>query len=171
MKRFLVVVLEIIILLLLQTTVFQWFSLAGITPNLLLILAVSTGFMRGRSAGLLVGFFSGLLIDCLYGNIIGLCALIYMLIGYLNGYANKIFVKDDFTIPLILVGVSELIYFFLYYIFTFLLEGKLNIAYYFFHIGVPRIVYTVLAAIIVYRLLNIINFLLFEKKDEEASNV
>lgn len=168
MKRFLIVTLEIIILFLLQTTVFQWHFLAGVSPNLLLILTVSTGFMRGRKEGLLVGFFSGLLIDCLYGNIIGVSALIYLLIGYVNGYANKIFVKEDFTIPLFLVGLSELFYFFLYYVLTFLLQGKLKMGHYFFYIGLPRIIYTVVISIFLYRLLNAVNFFLFEKKDEEV---
>ena len=75
-KRFLIVTLEIIILYLLQTTVFQWFSLAGVTPNLLLILTVSIGFMRGQKEGVIVGFFSGLLIDLTLGDVIGICALI-----------------------------------------------------------------------------------------------
>lgn len=167
-KRFLIVTLEIIILYLLQTTVFQWFSLAGVTPNLLLILTVSIGFMRGQKEGLLVGFFSGLLIDLTFGGVIGVCALIYLIIGYLNGYANKIFVKDDFTIPFILIGVSEFIYFFLYYTLEFLLRGRLNIIYYLFHIGLPKMVYTVVVAIFLYRLLNKINLEFLSKIDEEA---
>ncbi len=168
MKRFLIVTLEIIILYLLQTTVFQWFLLAGVTPNLLLILTVSIGFMRGRKEGLIVGFICGLLIDLTYGDVVGVCALIYLLIGYLNGYANKIFVKDDFTIPFILIGLSEFMYFFLYYTLEFLLRGKLNIIYYFIHIGLPKMVYTVVVALLLYRLLNMINIELLSKKDEEA---
>lgn len=168
MKRFIVVTLEILICFLLQTTIFQWFSLAGVTPNLLLILTVSIGFMRGRTEGLFIGFVCGLLIDFYYGDLIGICALIYLIVGYLSGYANKIFVKEDFTIPLLLIGAGELIYFFSYYVLEFLLRGRLNIIYYFIHIGVPRIIYTVVVSIFIYRLLNRINTLLEHRTDEEV---
>lgn len=168
MKRFIVVTLEILICFLLQTTLFQWFRLAGVTPNLLLILTVSIGFMRGRKEGLFIGFICGLLIDVYYGDIIGICALIYLIIGYLSGYANKIFVEEDFSIPLLLIGAGELIYFFLYYVLEFLLRGRLNIVYYFIHIGLPRIIYTVVVSIIVYRLFNKLNSLLEYRTDEEV---
>lgn len=168
MKRILIVTLEIIIFFLLQTTVFQWFSLAGVTPNLLLILTASMGFMRGRTSGLVVGFFSGLLIDLLYSNVIGVCTLIYLLIGYLNGYAKKIFVKEDLAIPLILIGLSEIVYFFLYYVFEFLLRGRLNFIYYLVHIGIPRVIYTVIISIFLYKLLNHINIFLEHKNHEEV---
>lgn len=168
LKRFIVVTLEILICFLLQTTIFQWFPLAGVTPNLLLILTVSIGFMRGRTEGLLIGFICGLLIDMYYGDLIGICTLIYLSIGYLSGYANKIFVKEDLTIPLILIGIGEFIYFFMYYVLEFLLRGKLNIVYYFFHIGLPRIIYTVVISIFIYKLLIRINSFIEHRKDEEV---
>lgn len=124
--------------------------------------------MRGRSEGLAVGLICGLLVDFCFGNIIGLYALIYMTIGYLNGFSNKIFEKDDLTIPIVLIGISELVYFFLYYVFEFLLIGKLNILYYFIRVGLPRIVYTVLISIVMYKLLNIINMHLDRRKEEEV---
>jgi rod shape-determining protein MreD len=167
-KRFFVVTLEILICFLLQTTVFQWFRLAGVTPNLLLILTVSIGFMRGRKEGLFIGFICGLLIDVYYGNLIGICALIYLVIGYLSGYANKIFAREDLSIPLLLIGVGEFIYFFLYYVLEFLLRGRLNIIYYFIHIGFPRIIYTVVVSTFMYKLLNKINSLLEHRTDEEV---
>lgn len=170
MKRFIVVTIEIFVLFLLQTTIFQWFALAGVVPNLLLILTVATGFMRGRTEGLTVGLVCGLMIDLLYGYVIGLYALIYMLIGYLNGYSNKIFAKEDMTIPIILVGVSDGLYFLLYYIFEFLLKGKLNIGFYFIKMGLPQIIYTVLVSIFLYKLLNIINTRLDKKEEEEEAS-
>lgn len=168
MKRFIVVVIEILICFILQTTVFQWVALAHVTPNLLLILTVAIGLMRGRTEGLLVGFVCGLLIDFCYGDVIGLYALIFMLIGYLNGYSHRIFVKDDLTIPILLVGVSQFVYFFLFYVFEYLLKGKLNILFYLVRIGLPEIVYTVVVSIVLYKLLNIINTRIDRKEEEEV---
>ena len=168
MKRLLIITIEIIICYLLQTTVFQWIALAHVVPNLLLILTVSVGFMRGRTEGLIVGFICGLLIDSCYGSVLGLYAFLYMVIGYLNGFSHKIFVKDDMTIPIMLVGISEFLYFFFYYIFEFLLRGKLNFLYYLVRIGLPEIIYTVLISILFYKLFNIINTRIDRKAEEEV---
>lgn len=168
MKRFIIITIEILICYLLQTTIFQWIALANVVPNLLLILTVSNGFLRGRKSGLTVGFFCGLLVDLCFGNIIGLYAFIFMVIGYANGFANIVFDRDDQIIPMILVGVSDLSYFFLYYIFSFLLRGRLNIFFYFTRIGLPEIVYTLLISIFLLKLLYIINKYLERAEKEEV---
>ena len=72
MKSKIVLFLMIIACFLLQCTVLHMFSIGSITPNLMLILCVSMGLMRGRKSGLWVGFFSGLLIDLFYGSLFGI---------------------------------------------------------------------------------------------------
>lgn len=79
MRRKLILAVLILLAFVLQGTVFQTLSIASIVPNLLLILTVSFGFMRGKKEGLFVGFFCGLLIDIFYGNMIGfLCPDLYV---------------------------------------------------------------------------------------------
>lgn len=153
MIRGIVILIEIIICFLLETTIFQWFALAGIVPNFLLILTVSYGFMRGKIPGFVVGIICGLMIDFMYGDFIGLYGIIYMTIGFINGYFHKIFNSDDKIIPVVLIGFSQTAYFFLVYIFTFLLRGRLNVIFYFITIGIPEIVYTTLISIFFYRIL------------------
>lgn len=168
MKRFIIATIEIIICFLLQTTVFQWIALANVVPNLLLIVTVSYAFMHGRKEGMLVGFFCGLLADVCFGDVIGICTLIYMTIGYINGYSNKIFDMDDMAMPITLIGVSQFVYFFLYYILGFLLRGRLSIFYYFIKIGLPETIYTVFVSIFLYKLLIIIDEHTSHMKEEEA---
>ena len=59
MRRGAVIALLVIICFILQGTVFQALSLAGISPNLLLIVTTSLGFMRGEKEGMAVGFSAG----------------------------------------------------------------------------------------------------------------
>ena len=68
MRRKLILAVLILLAFVLQGTVFQTLSIASIVPNLLLILTVSFGFMRGKKEGMFVGFFCGLLIDIFYGS-------------------------------------------------------------------------------------------------------
>ena len=84
-RRFLFNFIFVILSFILQTTVFRIIDFGGITPNLLLIFTTSTAFIKGDKPGLLVGFFSGLLVDIFFGNYIGFFALIYMYIGFIVG--------------------------------------------------------------------------------------
>lgn len=84
-NSFLITAVIIIAAYLLQCTVFSSIELAGIKPNLLIIVTASFGFMRGSREGVLVGFVSGLSRIFQFGDMIGFYALIYLLVGYING--------------------------------------------------------------------------------------
>lgn len=153
MKRFTVSVLLFIICFLLQTTVFQWIDFGGIVPNLMIILTASFGFMRGERTGLLFGFFCGLLVDIFFANVLGLNAMIYMYIGYTNGKFNRVFYPEDIKLPLFLILLSDFSYGFIYYFVLFLMRGRFQIVYYFIHIILPEMVYTILITLLLYPLI------------------
>lgn len=117
--------------------------------------------------GMLIGFFSGILIDIQFGQVIGLYAMLMLLIGYLVGFANKIYSRDDFTLPLLFISVANFVYQFLYYVFEFLLRGKVNFLYYLKAIIIPEIIYTLVVSVILYKLLHMINHSLEPKENEE----
>jgi len=151
MRRVILNTIFVLVLFILQCTVFKWFSLAHIAPNLLIVITSSCGFMHGKTEGMLVGFFSGLLIDVFSSDLFGFYALIYMVIGYLNGFFNAIFYEVDIKLPMILISVSELLYGIVIYMFLFLLRNRLDFLYYFVHIIVPELLYTIVITIVLYR--------------------
>ena len=108
MRRKVVVTVIIMICFLLQTTVFQALSFASISPNLLIVAVSSFGFMRGKKEGMFIGFFSGLLIDLFFGDVLGFYALLYMYVGYVNGFFRAIFFQDDIKLPMLLISASDL---------------------------------------------------------------
>lgn len=157
MRRLVVYIAFVISCFLLQCTVFKWWSLADITPNLLIVLTSSVGFMRGKKEGLLIGFFGGLLIDICYGDLKGFYALIYMYIGYLNGFFQSVFYDVDLKLPMILITVSDLIYGLVMYVFMFALRNRTDFLYYLSRVIIPEVVYTVAVTIVLYRLILIVN--------------
>jgi len=159
------VLIQAFLLYLLQTCVFTSFKLAGVVPDLMIILVVAVAFMRGSNKGMLAGFVSGLLMDLTYGQVVGLFALMYMFIGFISGFAHKIYDEMDYTTPIFLVGISELMYNLFYYFFFYFLQGRLNIGYYMFRFMIPRMIYTVLVSLLLYRLFNMEN-ILFGRLDE-----
>ena len=74
MIRILVIGIEIILSFLLQSTVFDHIRLAGVVPDILMILVVTIAYTRGTYPGLFTGLFAGLLVDFMYGDVIGICA-------------------------------------------------------------------------------------------------
>ncbi|MGI6094346.1 MAG: rod shape-determining protein MreD [Lachnospiraceae bacterium] len=171
MRRRIIMAVLILVCFLLQSTVFQWLSIGSITPNLLLILTVSFGLMRGKSSGLWTGFFCGILIDLFYGQLIGFYALIYMMAGYFTGFCYKIFYDEDIKVPMVLVAASDLIYNILIYGALFLLRGRLDFLYYLRRIIIPEILYTVLLTLLLYRLFFRINQRLQEKEIKERESI
>ena len=157
MRRKLSVFAIITICFLLQSTLFQALSFAFISPNLLIVVTSSFGFMRGRKEGMWIGFFSGLLLDIFFGSVIGFYALIYAYIGYINGFFRKMFFPDDIKLPLILIAASDLSYNVLVYLFLFFLRGKFRFGYYLLHIMLPELVYTILVTIVLYFIILKIN--------------
>lgn len=150
MRRKITIFIIITVCFLLQTTLFRALSFAAISPNLLIIVTASFGFMRGKKEGLWIGFFCGLLLDIFSGSILGFYALIYMYIGYLNGYFRKMFFPEDIKLPLALIAGSDLVCNYVIYILRFFFRGKFQIGYFTFHIILPELVYTMLITIFLY---------------------
>lgn len=84
MKSKITLFITIIVSFLLQCTVLHVISIGSITPNLLLILCVSMGLMRGRKSGCGQDFSVDFWQTCFMGPCFGFYALIYMYLGFLS---------------------------------------------------------------------------------------
>lgn len=153
------VTLAIMILLgyVLQTTLFQTLNFAGISPNILIIITASYGFMFGRRYGMVTGFICGLLMDVFYGDVMGFYALIYLYIGAGNGLFNSIFYQDDIKLPLGLITASDFVYSLVCYVLMFVLRGRFDFVYYLREVIIPETVYTLLVTIFFYPCILVIN--------------
>ena len=137
MKRFIVSALLILFCFLLQCTVFHALAFGGIVPNLLIVLTAS--------------------FDIFFGNSIGFYSLLYMYIGYMNGKFSAIFYPEDIKLPIILILGSDCFYGLISYVILFLLRSRFDFGYYFAHIILPEIVYTIVVTIFLYPLILGIN--------------
>ena len=168
-KRFLITAVIIIAAYLLQCTVFSSLELAGIKPNLLIIVTASFGFMRGSREGVLVGFVSGLLADIQFGDMIGFYALIYLLVGYINGMFQRLYFDEDIKLPLFLIAISEFLYGIIAYFLTYLLRSDFNFLLYLNKIILPELIYTIVITLGLYPLILFINHKLEAEEKRSAS--
>ena len=168
-KRFFIIAVIIIAAYLLQCTVFSSLELAGIKPNLLIIITASFGFMRGSREGMLVGFVSGLLADIQFGDMIGFYALIYLLIGFINGLFQRLYFDEDIKLPLFLISISEFVYGIIVYFLTYLLRSDFNFLLYLNKIILPELIYTIVITLVLYPLILFINHKLEAEEKRSAS--
>ncbi|MBR5317169.1 MAG: rod shape-determining protein MreD [Lachnospiraceae bacterium] len=157
MRRKVTVAIIIIVCYLLQATLFQTLAFASISPNLLIVVTSAFGFMRGKKEGIWTGLFCGICMDIFYGSTMGFYALLYMYIGFFNGYFRKLFYPEDIKLPMLLIGGSDLLYNLAVYFFMFVFRGKFAFDYYLINIIIPELVYTMLVTIVLYMILLKIN--------------
>lgn len=142
--------IEILLCFLLQSSVFSFFRISGVVPNCFLILVITVAYTKGQIPAIVIGFLSGMILDLSFTENVGFCAILYMGIAFVAGYSNKIYDNRDFITPLGLITLGELLYSFLFFVFRFLLQGKLNIGQYMIYTILPRTLYTLLAGLALY---------------------
>ena len=125
--------------------------------------------MRGKTEGLLVGLISGMLIDLFYCEFFGFYTLLYMYIGYINGFFKNMFFDDDIKLPMLLITGSDFAYSCIIYVFSFLLRGRFDTMYYFINVIFPEVIYTVVVTLIFYRIIRRINKKLEEDEKRSAA--
>ena len=89
----------------------------------------------------------------------GFYILIYSLIGFANGTLNKSFFENSISLPMILSFVNGLAYNFYIYFTHFLIRRKFAIPYYVFNVMVPNILFTLIATVLIYKLLYKLNLI------------
>ena len=166
MKKWITACVLTVLMYVLQTTLLQRISIAGAVPNLIIILLVVISYRYGQVNGLIYGFIAGLFVDLMDGTYLGLFALLYMLLGYALGFANKIYDKDDYTIPLIITGLTDITYNFGIFVVGFLLRNRTHLLFYLRSVILPEAIYTVVVSVLLYRGLQKL-FILLEPKEVE----
>ena len=126
MKKFLIILALIVqglIIYFLQVNVFSYLTIAGIKPNLLVIYILCIGLFANSYVGIGLGTFFGLLLDLLFGKVIGISAIMLCIIGYLGSYFDKNFSKDNkITIILMAMGATVIYEFGCYFVSSIILN-------------------------------------------------
>lgn len=169
MVGFFVCFIELLVCFLLQTTVFTAFDIGGIVPDLLVVLVVATGYHKGKLPGMWMGIFAGLLLDLTFGNLVGVYAFVLMFIGYGCGFLNAYYIRFDNMFPIAMIAVSEFCFMFYSYIVNLLIHRRFDLFYYMRRIMFPKVCYTVIIGIFLYKLLDYIFINFFASAEEDES--
>lgn len=147
------VILSFLIVYLLQSNFFSWFNLAGVRPNLFVILVLSIGLFTGRGFGSAFGILFGLSLDFFIGKSIGISAIMLGIIGFLGGYLSKNFSKDSRITMMIMILFATLIYEIGTYMFNYFINSVNIELFYFVKVLLIELVFNLLITIVIYPLI------------------
>lgn len=124
MKTIIILVM-IIFNLVLQTTIIPFFPIMGMVPNTALVLVVVIALRVGRVRGGIFGLITGLIQDVLFSSTIGVSAFILFFVGYIIGFAQNSFSRENIINPIIFTVAGTIFYNITYSLFLFFLAREI----------------------------------------------
>lgn len=156
MKKALVLIsifLVFLILFFIQANFFNYFTIAGIKPNLFIILVLFLGLYLGKYYGFGIGVILGLMLDIFLGKTIGINAIALGIGGFIGGEFTKNFSKESrMTIMLMLIGTTFICELISYVLQLILFKMPINF-WPFIKIISIEIIYNIIIIIIIYPIL------------------
>ena len=154
MKKVLIGVITYISFLIIyfvQANFFDWFTIAGVSPNLFIILALFLGLFTNYYFALIMSVIMGLTIDFEVGRqFVGTTAVMLTIVSVLATYLDKNFSKDSRLTIIIMVIVSTIVYEIGLYalnMFIFSYEAKMGV---FVKILLIEVLYNVIITSVLY---------------------
>lgn len=143
-------ILTFIIIYLLQVNFFSWFNLAGIKPNLFVILVLVVGLFSGKSLGATFGILFGISLDFFIGKSIGISGIMLGIVGFMGGYLDKNFSKDSRITMITMIVISTIIYEIGLYALNYFINSVYINAFDFIKITLIEVIYNAILTIIIY---------------------
>ena len=156
MKNVIIIITTIFIFLILyflQVNFFNWFTIAGISPNLFVILVLFLGLFAGKRVGVPMGIFLGILLDLFASKKIGISAIMLGIVGIIAGVLDKNFSKDSRMTIILMTILSTAIYEVGIYILNYIIVSTNIEIILFVKILLIEAIYNAILTVILYPLL------------------
>lgn len=145
-----IIFITFILIYFLQSNFFNWFNIAGVKPNLFIILLLFIGIFIGKVYGISLGIIFGLLLDLFIGERLGINAIVLGIAGLLGGIFSKSFSKDSRLTIMLMSCVSTFICELILYIIQIILFGLSIEVLEFLKIILIEILFNAMIIIIIY---------------------
>ena len=148
----LILILIVFIIYFLQSNFFNWFTIAGVMPNLFVLFVLFVGLFTNKFLGTVYGAIIGAILDILFRDKIGISMIALGLVGFLATLFNKNFSKDSrITIMLMVSGLTVIYEVIVYFASYFVLGTSIEI-WSFIKILILEVIFNLFITIIIYPL-------------------
>jgi rod shape-determining protein MreD len=96
---------------LLQSTVLPLFRVAGVKPDLVLLIVISWSLLRGSREGIRWGFLGGLCLDLFSGAPLGASSVGLMTASLLTGQGETNIFRGNVLLPVLFAPVGTVVYY------------------------------------------------------------
>ncbi len=153
-KTILIITAMFAVICFLQVNVFSWFNIAGVMPNLFVVLVLFVGLYADKKLGVIVGIIIGFLLDVLIGKSVGYSSLFFAIIALIGEYFDRNFSKDS-RLMLILMTVLSTVFYEIAMYFVNVVKFKIGVDILMFtKILLIETVFNILLVIILYTPIN-----------------
>lgn len=104
------IIISFVFIYLLQANLLTWFKIAGVMPNLLVILMLYIGLFMGKNSSIVYGAIFGILVDIFISQKLGITSIMLIVIGIIANWFDKNFSKDNRITVMTMVAVLTIIY-------------------------------------------------------------
>jgi len=94
----------VLLTVIVQVSFLSYLSILGATPDVLPVVIAVLGLLGGAVTGAVAGFATGLLVDSLLLQTLGVSSLVLLSVGYLAGRYREQFEIDSAMAPALLIG-------------------------------------------------------------------
>ncbi|NLI14603.1 rod shape-determining protein MreD [Pelotomaculum propionicicum] len=143
--------LLLVVIIIFQTTILNIVAIAGVTPDLVMLLVVLSGFLLGTREGAFLGFIGGIVEDLFSGCYIGINALSKMAAGYLAGAAGDRLYRENIPIATGVTFFTSLAGLIVNYLLLLYLKIHVSPLYAFLRVALPTAAYTAVLAPFIFR--------------------
>ncbi len=125
MKRFLFFILTLMLVSVLQISIFSNITVMNMHPDLFLILSIYFGMMKGKRDGMNFGFFGGLLEDIFILGPFGANAVSYTIFGFISGEIKGKVIGDSIVPQSIIIFLFSLVHYVVVYFLRLIFYTKM----------------------------------------------
>lgn len=138
----------IFVFILLQTTLLKYAEIFGVIPNIPIVFIIVTALLRGNVEGGAVGFFTGLAVDMLFGEVLGFYALMGLYLGIIAGSLNRRLFRENLVVVVFFTFVYSVSYESMVFFINNIMTGNMQFLYALTKIILPEAIYNSLVAIL-----------------------
>lgn len=148
-----VIILLAFIIYFLQSNFFNWFTIAGVMPNLFVIFILFIGLFGNRTMTITYSSILGIILDLLFEEKVGVNLVGFVLIGIVATIFDKNFSKDSRVTIMFMVFGSTIFFEVITYFMSYVLYSVNVEIFRIIIILIVEVIYNIFITIIIYPLI------------------
>ena len=152
------IIISFIFIYILQANFFTSFKIAGVLPNLLIILMLYIGLFMGKFSAITYGIVFGILVDIFISRKLGITSIMLAITGVIADLFDKNFSKDNRITVMAMIGISTIIYEIGSYILSYIFLNINVEMVAFVKILLIETIYNIILTIIIYPIMQLTGY-------------